>query len=88
MTFFLALVFLSISISALASVSVHKDQPPKYDSVLSCQFKGIKTKGKTKRLDWRKGDLVDFIQVFFYYWQKNISADLHVSGNSKTFLPL
>ncbi len=35
-------------------------------------------------LDW---GLVDFFQVFFYYYgQKNIFADLLVSGNSKTFL--
>jgi hypothetical protein len=25
---------------------------------------------------------------FFYYGQKNIFVDLHVSGNSKTFSPL
>jgi hypothetical protein len=31
---------------------------------------------------------VDFFQVFFWYGQKNIFADLHVSGNSKAFLPL
>jgi hypothetical protein len=26
--------------------------------------------------------------VFFYYGQKNIFVDAHVSGNSKTFSPL
>jgi hypothetical protein len=35
-----------------------------------------------------KKGLQDFFQVFFSYGQKNIFADLHVSGNSKTFLPL
>ncbi len=28
------------------------------------------------------------LQVFFYYGQKNIFVDLHVSGDSKTFSPL
>ncbi len=32
--------------------------------------------------------LVNFDKVFFYYGQKNIFVDLHVSGNSKTFSPL
>jgi hypothetical protein len=29
-----------------------------------------------------------YFQVFFYYGQKNIFVDLHVSGNSKNFSPL
>jgi hypothetical protein len=35
----------------------------------------------------QKGDYWIFFQVFLL-WAKNIFADLHVSGNSKTFLPL
>ncbi len=41
-------------------------------------------------LDSSKADsrLLDSFQVFFYYGQKIIFADIHVSCDSKTFLPL
>jgi hypothetical protein len=29
-----------------------------------------------------------YFQVFFYYGQKNVFVDLHLSGNSKTFSPI
>jgi hypothetical protein len=58
-----------------------------YCAIVSIYFHGTDSKHALGRAG-KKGTISGFFPTFFLLGAKNIFADLHVSGNSKTFLPL